>query len=116
MTDSFQSAASHGLFLDDAIASDAAPAPELPSMIARPDGILVWANITWCGMCGFTAKEDAMGRDLKCIQGPGTDRAELKVGPAHSCARICHSLAGLVLPPTTIPRADLRAAPLPRSA
>lgn len=59
--------------------SCATPTPELPSMIARPDGTIVWANNAWCTLCAFPGPADVMGRDLRCIQGPGTDRAELKV-------------------------------------
>jgi len=58
--------------------SCATPTPELPSMIARPDGTIVWANNAWCTLCAFPGPADVMGRDLRCIQGPGTDRAELK--------------------------------------
>ncbi len=47
-------------------------------MIARPDGTLVWANAAWCTLCAFNGPEDAIGRNLRCIQGVGTDRAELK--------------------------------------
>jgi len=58
--------------------ADALCTPELPAMIARPDGVIVWANAPWCSLCAFGGTEDVIGRDIRCIQGPGTDREELK--------------------------------------
>ena len=55
----------------------AEPMPDRPALIARPDGKIVWCNMAWCTLCAFNGPEDAIGRDLRCIQGPGTDKVEL---------------------------------------
>ena len=70
-------------------------ASEPPSMLSRPDGTIVWANSSWCDMCGFVGCEDVIGRNIRCIQGPGTDRAQLKVsevGIEISCVSL-HALS-----------------------
>ena len=58
-------------------ATAAEPMPDRPAIIARPDGKIVWCNMAWCTLCAFNGPEDAIGRDLRCIQGPGTDQVEL---------------------------------------
>ena len=58
-------------------ATAAEPMPDRPAIIARPDGKIVWCNMAWCTLCAFNGPEDAIGRDLRCIQGPGTDKVEL---------------------------------------
>lgn len=57
--------------------ADAEPMLGRPALIARPDGKIVWCNMAWCTLCAFNGPEDAIGRDLRCIQGPGTDKVEL---------------------------------------
>ena len=58
-------------------ATAAEPMPDRPAIIARADGKIVWCNMAWCTLCAFNGPEDAIGRDLRCIQGPGTDQVEL---------------------------------------
>lgn len=60
-------------------ASSGLPAPPSPSsrfvvltQSSPPYGIL-WASHGWLSLCGFTSS-DVLGRDLKLIQGPGTDK------------------------------------------
>jgi hypothetical protein len=60
-----------------------------PSPPAVPDGdivvithgyapyIVVWASPAWLKLCGFNLNE-MTGASLRCIQGPGTDRIEVR--------------------------------------
>lgn len=50
---------------------------EAPSVIARPDGCIVWANQAWCALCGYNNCHELIGQNIRIIQGPGTDKAEL---------------------------------------
>jgi len=56
-------------------------AVDAPTVICTDKGQITWANSAWVELCGFSRAADVIGRNLKCIQGPGTDQralAELK--------------------------------------
>ena len=70
-----------------------------PAMVvltsAEPPYAIMWASPGWLEVCGFTLPE-IVGTDLRCIQGPATDRIAIASLMAHVRRKRGCTLRGLI--------------------
>jgi PAS domain S-box-containing protein len=74
---------------------------DLPSVVCKLDGRVVWVNAAWMRLCGFS-REEIIDHDLEKLHGPGTDQAAVRTLMQHlakqqpcSAELICYDRAGL---------------------